>query len=268
MARLRFTILGCGASPGVPRIDGDWGACDPAEPKNRRMRCAALIERFENGGEPTRVLIDAGPDIREQLLAAKATRLDAVVVTHPHADHLHGIDDLRAYWLNTRKLLDVYADGPTSERLMQGFGYCFETPPGGVYPPILKLLPAEAGRPISIVGPGGPLDILPLRQVHGDIDSLGLRIGGIGYSCDVSEVPAESLGALAGLDVWIVDALRYKPHPSHFSVEEALEWIARVGPKRGVLTHMHGDLDYRALAARLPRKVEPAYDGMVIELTD
>src|SRR5690606_36443834 len=147
------------------------------------------------------------PDIREQLIAAKVPRLDGVVVTHPHADHLHGIDDLRAYWLTSRRLLDVYADEVCAERLMSGFAYCFQTPPGGVYPPILKLRSATVGRAITIDGPGGTVEIMPFRQTHGDIDSLGLRIGAIVYSCDVSDVPVESLPYLAGTDVWIVDAL-------------------------------------------------------------
>jgi phosphoribosyl 1,2-cyclic phosphate phosphodiesterase len=268
MARLKFTILGCGASPGVPRIDGDWGDCDPAEPRNRRTRCAALIERFGDAPEPTRVLIDAGPDIREQLLAAHVPTLDACVITHPHADHVHGVDDLRAYWMTSRRLLDVYADEGTSERLMEGFGYCFRTPPGGHYPPILNLRLATAGGPIVVAGPGGAITLTPFRQVHGEIDSLGLRVGRLAYSCDVSDIPQESLPALSDLDVWIVDALRYKPHPSHFSVDDALGWIGRVAPRRAILTHMHADVDYRKLAARLPADVVPAHDGMSLEIAE
>lgn len=268
MARLKFTILGCGASPGVPRIDGDWGDCDPVEPRNRRTRCAALIERFGDSEQPTRVLIDAGPDIREQLLAKGVPTLDACVVTHPHADHLHGIDDLRAYWMITRELLDIYADAPTSKRLMDGFGYCFRTPPGGHYPPILRLKPASAGVPITIEGPGGGITLMPFRQAHGDIDSLGLRIGRLAYSCDVSDIPPESLPYLSDLDVWIVDALRYNPHPSHFSVDDALGWIKRIAPRQAILTHLHADLDYRKLAAKLPAAVAPAHDGMTIDVAE
>lgn len=265
MARLAFTILGCGASPGVPRIDGDWGACDPLESRNRRSRCAALIEHFGEGAQPTRVLIDVGPDIRQQLLAAKAASLDAVILTHTHADHLHGIDDLRAYWLASRKLLDIYADGMASERLLQGFGYCFAAPVGSSYPPILRLLPARWGEPIRVDGPGGVIEIVPFRQIHGDIESLGLRVGRIAYSCDIGDVPPESLRQLENLDVWIVDALRYKPHPSHFSLSDALRWIERIGPKRAILTHMHGDLDYRTVQESLPAGIEAAFDGMRIE---
>jgi phosphoribosyl 1,2-cyclic phosphate phosphodiesterase len=269
MARLRATILGCGASPGVPRIGNDWGACDPAEPRNRRTRCSLLIERFDDGNaRPTRVLIDTGPDVRFQLLAANVDHVDGVIFTHAHADHIHGIDDLRVFWLNTKRLVDVYADAATKARLDEGFGYCFRSPPGSAYPPILKHHPVEAGTPLTISGPGGPVALMPFRQVHGDIDSLGLRFAGIAYSCDISDVPPESMQHVAGLNVWIVDALRYKPHPSHFSLADALRWIERVKPRRAILTHLHGDLDYATLKRELPRHVEPAHDGMVIDLVD
>ena len=266
MARLRATILGCGSSPGVPRIGNDWGACDSNEPRNRRLRCALLIERFDGGAVPTTVLIDTGPDLRTQLLAADVKHIDGVVYTHPHADHIHGIDDLRSVWQNSKRLVDVYADGPTTARLEQAFEYCFRSLPGSFYPPILKQHPMTVGAPLTIVGAGGPVELLPFRQVHGDIDTIGLRIGGLAYSCDISELPPESEEKLAGLDVWIVDALRYRPHPSHFSVEQSLAWIARLKPRRAILTHMHNDLDYARLRSELPAHVEPAYDGMQIEL--
>jgi phosphoribosyl 1,2-cyclic phosphate phosphodiesterase len=265
MARLRATILGCGASPGVPRIGNDWGACDPNESRNRRTRCALLVERFDGQERPTRVLVDTGPDLRAQLLAANVDAIDGVVYTHAHADHLHGIDDLRAFWLNTRRLVDIYADDPTTERLIAAFRYCFETPPGAFYPPILKRHPMATDSPLTINGPGGPITLVPFAQRHGDIDSLGLRIGRLAYSCDVSGFPDESLPFVSDLDVWILDALRYDTHPSHLSVREALEWIDRMRPARAVLTHMHLDLDYRRLAAELPEGVEPAFDGMEIE---
>jgi phosphoribosyl 1,2-cyclic phosphate phosphodiesterase len=265
MTRLRATILGCGASPGVPRIGNDWGACDPSEPKNRRTRCALLIERFDGNLRPTRVLVDTGPDIRAQLLAASVDHIDGVVYTHAHADHIHGIDDLRAFWLNTKRLVDVYSDAVTKARLDEGFGYCFKSAPGSFYPPILKHHLIEAGAALTIDGSGGPIRLMPFRQVHGDIDSLGLRVGGLAYSCDVSDVPPESLTSVTGLDVWIVDALRYKPHPSHFSVADALRWIGTVKPARAIFTHMHSDLDYGALKRELPAHIEPGYDGMTIE---
>jgi phosphoribosyl 1,2-cyclic phosphate phosphodiesterase len=265
MARYRATALGCGSSPGVPRIGNDWGACDPTEPKNRRTRCSLLIERFdETNAEPTRVLVDTGPDVRSQLLAANVGRIDGVVYTHAHADHIHGIDDLRAFWLNTRTLVPVYSDRPTHGRLMEAFSYCFETPPGSFYQPILRHSLIEAGTAFTIDGPGGPISLMPFRQIHGDIETLGVRVAGLAYSCDVSALPDDALPALSGLDVWIVDALRYTAHPSHFSVSEALEWIERVKPARAILTHMHIDLDYQTLRRELPKSVEPAFDGMQI----
>ena len=264
MAKLVATILGCGSSPGVPRIGNDWGACDPSEPKNRRSRCSLLIERF-SGGAPTRVLVDTGPDMRAQLLAADVGHIDGVVYTHAHADHLHGIDDLRAFWLESKRLVDIYADAATTAHLDKAFGYCLRTAPGSSYPPILRGHLISPGTPLVIDGAGGPVTVLPFRQIHGDIDTLGLRVAGLAYSCDVSDLPEASLPHLAGLDAWIVDALRYRPHPSHFSVKEALAWIARVKPGRAVLTHMHNDLDYQRLKRELPSGVEPAYDGMRLE---
>lgn len=266
MARLRATILGCGSSPGVPRIGNDWGACDPNEAKNRRSRCSLLIERFDGGELPTTILVDTGPDVRTQLLEANVKHIDGVIYTHAHADHIHGIDDLRAFWQNTKRLLDVYADAPTMARLEQAFGYCFETPPNSFYPPILKHHPIAAGGAVTISGAGGPVEIKPFRQIHGDIETLGFRIGDMAYSCDISDLPGESVGVLDGLNVWIVDALRYRTHPSHFSVAEALAWIERIGPRRGFLTHMHNDLDYATLMRELPPHVEPAYDGMQLEI--
>ncbi len=264
-ATLRVTVLGCGSSPGVPRIGNDWGDCDPNEPKNRRTRTSILIERVAASGI-TRVLIDTGPDVRQQLLAAGVGAIDAVLYTHGHADHLHGIDDLRAFWLSTHRLVQVYADAPTASRLHEAFGYCFATQPGSNYPPILKLNPIVVGAPLTIAGAGGPLVILPFRQVHGEIDSLGLRVAGFAYSCDISDLPDESVPQVAGVELWLVDALRPRPHPSHFSLDETVAWIAKLGVKRGVLTHMHNELDYQTLRRTLPANVEPAYDGMVLEL--
>ncbi len=265
-ARLRATILGCGSSPGVPRITNDWGACDPREPRNRRTRCSLLLERFDGGDRPTRVLVDTGPDMRAQLLGAGVDFIDAVIFTHAHADHTHGIDDLRAFWLNTRRLVETYADEKTQAHLERAFGYCFASPPGSAYPPILRHTPMPAEAPVTITGCGGPLSVTPFRQAHGDIETMGLRVGGLAYSPDVSDVPETSLPYLAGLDVWIVDALRYKPHPSHFSVNEAVDWSRRLAVRRAVLTHMHVDLDYATLKRELPDGIEPAYDGMMIDL--
>lgn len=265
MASLRFTILGCGASPGVPRINGDWGACDPDEPRNRRTRSAALIERFAATDRPTRVVVDTGPDLRAQLIAAKVDAIDGVVYTHAHADHTHGIDDLRAYWMVQRRRVPVYTDDDTQQRLDDGFGYCFASPAGSAYPPFLTRHRITAGTPFRIDGPGGSIDLLPFAQTHGDIVSIGLRVGGIAYSCDFNDVPEQSLPALADLDLWILDALRYRPHPSHCSLEQALGWIATIKPRRAILTHMTNDLDYNELAGSLPDHIRPAYDGIAFE---
>jgi phosphoribosyl 1,2-cyclic phosphate phosphodiesterase len=264
-ARFRFTILGCGSSPGVPRITGDWGNCDPANPRNRRSRPAALIERIGSMGT-TRVVIDTGPDFREQMIRAGIMELDAVVYTHAHADHTHGIDDLRSYSLGRRGLIDIYADDATLERLYGGFGYCFATPPGSSYPPILAAHRIEAYRPFEIQGAGGPIRFEPLPQVHGDIVSLGFRIGDLAYCPDVSDFGDRTAQRLRGLDLLVIDALQYRRHPSHFSLEEALAWIERLQPKRAVLTHMHVPLDYETVLAETPDHVEPAYDGMSFEL--
>jgi phosphoribosyl 1,2-cyclic phosphate phosphodiesterase len=260
----RARILGCGAAPGVPRIGNHWGACDPTNPRNRRTRTSLLIERFGAGSTPTRVLIDTGPDVRAQLLAADVDSLDAVIYTHAHADHTHGIDELRAVSQNAGRLIDVFATPRTAASLTKTFGYCFVQRPGSINPPTLKMHELEAGAPLTIDGPGGGLTLLPLRQIHGETEVLCLRVGGLAYSCDVSDIPADTAQALAGLDLWIVDALRDGPHPNHFCVADALGWIERLRPKRAILTHMSNELDYEALKARLPHNVEPAYDGMTI----
>lgn len=263
--RLRLTILGCGSSPGVPRINGDWGACDPANPKNRRTRCAAMVERISDNGV-TRVVIDTGPDFREQMLAARVDRLDAAVFTHAHADHIHGIDDLRGYALVQRRRIDVHADRLTTERLHEAFGYCFVTPPGSNYPPILRAHLIDHHVPFSVEGEGGALTFEPLPQMHGDIISLGFRIGPIAYCPDVSAFPIQTAERLGGLDVLVVDALQYQRHPSHFSLEEALEWIDRLKPARALLTHMHIPLDHDTVDRSTPPHVTPAHDGMAIEI--
>ena len=262
---LRFTILGCGSSPGTPRITGDWGACDPSNPKNRRRRTAALVELIAGDGTATRVAIDTGPDFREQMIDAGVKSLDAVVYTHSHADHIHGIDDLRGFVLAQRQLMNVHADAPTLARLTEAFGYCFKTPPGSAYPPLLKAHEISPDTPLTVEGQGGPLTFIPLPQVHGDIRTLGYRIGPIGYCPDVSDFPAETVPMLDNLELLVIDALQYRPHPSHFSLREALEWIEKLKPKRSILTHMHIPLDYETVLAETPDHVEPGYDGMVLE---
>lgn len=262
---LRVTILGCGASAGTPRVTGDWGACDPNEPRNRRLRASALVERVAPSGTTT-VVIDCGPDFHAQMVRAKVARIDAVVVTHPHADHIHGIDDVRGFFLDARKPIALHCDDFTFERLTEGFGYCFVAPKGSSYPPIVRRVPIEGGTPFHVDGPGGPIDFRPFRQVHGAIHSLGFRIGPLAYCSDVSDFPPEAQAEIRGADTIVVDALQYRTHPSHLSLDEALGWIRRLGVARGILTHMHTALDYATLCRDLPAHVRPAHDGMVLEL--
>jgi phosphoribosyl 1,2-cyclic phosphate phosphodiesterase len=262
---LNVRILGCGSSGGVPRIGGpdgkgEWGACDPSNPKNRRRRCSILVKRGE-----TAVLVDTAPDMREQLIDAGQGRLDAVLITHEHADQLHGIDDLRMVAIVNRARVPVYGTHETMAGVMAKFGYCFSTPPGSDYPPILTehRIPRPYRR-FDIEGPGGAIPVLTFDQEHGRIVSQGFRFGPIAYSSDVNGLSEESFTALEGVEVWIVDALRYKPHVSHAHVDLALSWIARVKPKRAILTNLHTDLDFEQLARLLPPGVEPAYDGLTV----
>ncbi|MGV6888994.1 MBL fold metallo-hydrolase [Rhodophyticola sp. SM2404] len=261
MAELRFTILGCGSSGGVPRLGNVWGDCDPSEPKNTRRRCSMLVQRFDEGGE-TSVLIDTSPDLRMQLLDAGIGKLDGVVFTHGHADHVHGIDDLRMIVFNMRARLPVWADGATQNDLLSRFGYAFVQPPGSAYPPILDL---NAMAPeVVIAGAGGAITLRPFEVEHGNIHSLGFRIEDMAYLPDVSDIPADAWPMLEGLDCWVLDALRRTPHPSHAHLERSLEWIARAAPRRAVLTNMHIDLDYQTLLEETPAHIAPAFDGMAI----
>jgi phosphoribosyl 1,2-cyclic phosphate phosphodiesterase len=269
MGTLRVTILGCGSSGGVPRATGDWGACDPSEPRNQRTRCGLLLQKWSGEANApehaTSVLIDTPPDLRTQLAAAKPSHLDAVLISHDHADQVAGFDDIRAFFIKQRRQVPVWIDEPTRRTFMRRFGYAFETQSG--YPSIAR----DAGHltplvPIVIDGPGGPLEILPLEQSHGFSKSLGFRIANAAYSNDVVAMPEATFARLEGLSLWIVDALRDKPHPTHAHVDLTLEWIARLKPRHAVLTNMHLDLDYQSLKARLPAGVEPAYDGWVADL--
>jgi len=262
-ARLRATILGCGSSAGVPRIGGDWGDCDPANPKNARRRCSLLVERVGEGGV-TRVLVDTSPDLRAQLLDAGIGLLDGALFTHPHADHLHGLDDLRTVAQNRGSRLPVWADADTAEVLLARFAYAFVQPKGSLYAPILDLRALDG--PVTVEGDGGPLGFTPFRVEHGRIEALGFRVNRLAYLPDVSAIPDDVWPVLDGLDLWILDALRRKPHPTHTHLEQSLAWIARAAPRQAVLTNMHNDLDYATLAAELPPGVIPAYDGLTLEL--
>jgi len=258
---MRLTILGCGSSCGVPRLGGHWGACDPANPKNTRRRCSVLVERMGPDGTTT-VLIDTSPDLRSQLLGTGTGRLEGVVYTHSHADHVHGIDDLRMIVFNMRARLPVWADGPTQQALFERFDYAFVQPQGSPYPPILDMKTIDGA--FEIDGPGGPIPFLPFTVNHGSIDALGFRIGDLAYLPDVATIPDAVWPMLEGLDTWIVDALRREPHPTHAHLARTLDWIEQVAPKRGVLTNMHIDLDYDTIAAETPDHITPAFDGMQI----
>ena len=268
MTVMRYTILGCGSSGGVPRLGGegmgaDWGACDPTNPKNRRRRCSMLVERVCETGT-TRVLIDTTPDMHAQLLDVGVGVLDGVVYTHAHADHVHGIDDLRQVVFNIRRRLPVWADGPTQDSLISRFAYAFVQPEGSPYPPILDL--HSIAGPVSVTGAGGDITLIPFLCDHGSMDALGFRIGGLAYLPDAVGIPETHWPLLDGLEVWVVDALRRKPHPTHAHLDMTLGWIDRAKPRQAVLTNMHNDLDYATLVAELPAHIRPAYDGMVIEL--
>lgn len=254
---MKVTILGCGTSSGVPRIGNDWGACDPADPRNRRSRASILVEH-----DGTRILIDTSPDLRAQLLAADVTTLDAVIWTHDHADHCHGIDDLRQVFHAMGHPVCGYARMPTLTSLQRRFGYVFAG--NGGYPPTVE--PHELTDRLQI----GGITVSAVDQPHGRITSAGLRFEGggatLGYSTDTDTLTDGMTSLFAGLDLWIVDGLREKPHPSHAHLAETLGWIARLQPRRAVITHMDQSLDYATLAARLPAGVEPGHDNLEISL--
>lgn len=267
--RIVATIMGCGSSGGVPRIGGDWGVCDPQNPKNRRRRCSLLIEGWSEGSDqPTRIIVDTGCDLREQLLDAGVDRVEAVLYTHEHADHTHGIDDLRVLALINHKRVDVYFSHEAANRIVPSFAYCFTAAPGSGYPPILNQHLIEEYRELTVSGPGGDITVLPFLQHHGDIYSLGFRIGGFAYSCDLNGIPETSRAAVSGLDVWVLDALRPAPHPSHLSLSEALDLVEEMQPRRAVLTNLHIDLDYAQTDAQTPDHVRPAFDGLQIDVTN
>lgn len=256
-----LTILGCGSSGGVPRIGNQWGKCDPANPKNRRRRCSVLVAKSGPAGQ-TRVLVDTSPDLRDQMLSSSIDSIDAVLMTHEHADHTHGIDELRGFFLRQRKRVPIWADAPTMAMLKNRFSYCFQSPAGSDYPPTLVAHDIEPGMEIETNGAGGTISAMPFTVHHGNIDALGFRIGNTAYTPDLNAIPDASIPHLQNLDLWIVDALKRTPHPSHFSLPETLAEIARFKPKRAVITNMHVDLDFATLQRELPTGVTPAYDGL------
>ncbi len=254
---MKLRILGCGTSSGVPRIGNDWGRCDPAEPKNRRRRVSILIEQAE-----TRILVDTSPDLREQLLDAHVAHLDAVIWTHDHADHCHGIDDLRQVFHARGAPIPGFARSETLELLRSRFAYAFEGKDG--YPPVVEAATLPDAFEI------GGIHIRVVDQPHGSISSAGLRfdMGGksIGYSTDFNDFTDDVAKLFKGVDIWIVDALRRRPHPTHPHLQQALDWIDAVQPGRAILTHMDNSMDYAELMAELPQGIEPGYDGLEVEL--
>jgi phosphoribosyl 1,2-cyclic phosphate phosphodiesterase len=262
---LEFTILGSGSSGGVPRADGAWGACDPANPKNLRSRCSLLVRRRGEGPEhETTVIVDTSPDLRLQTANAGAKRLDAILLTHDHADQVHGLDDVRAFFIRQQARIPCVMDPSTAATMHTRFGYIFEATNG--YPAICD--PVELprfGEAWRLEGPSGAIPVNTFLQDHGTVSSVGYRFGNVAYSSDVVALDEAAFEALEGLDVWIVDALRWRPHPTHAHVERTLEWIERVRPRRAILTNLHIDLDYDALRGVLPAGVEPAYDGLRFE---
>lgn len=276
--RFQATILGCGSSGGVPRVGGadgkgDWGSCDPKEPRNRRMRCSLLVERahsVDGFARPsaTSAVIDTSPDFRAQMLMAGVEHVDGVALTHDHADQTHGLDDLRAFAIRKRKRVPVWLDRATSGGVIDRFRYCFEQAPASWYPAILEelIIPA-CGETFEISGPAGPIPVTPFLQEHGPVNSLGFRIGDLAYSSDVNGLPPDSFDILAGVKIWIVDALQIAPHGTHANLETTLRWIEAVKPDRAILTNLHVTMDYRTLVKSLPKGVEPAFDGLSVEFS-
>ncbi|HEX3954556.1 MAG TPA: MBL fold metallo-hydrolase [Stellaceae bacterium] len=256
---MKVTMLGCGPSWGVPAIGPDWGACDPAEPRNRRRRCSLLVE-----SRGAKLLIDMAPELRQQLLDAEINSLDAVLLTHAHGDHLHGLDDLRKISQSLGHAIPLHATPETMDEVAQRFGYALQPPVPGrpLYRPALT--PRLIAGPFITAG----MPIVPFPQNHGHSMTLGFRIGPVGYSTDVTELDENAFAALDGVELWIVDCLRRAPHPTHSHLAKTLQWIERVRPRRAVLTHMEESLDYRELLAELPEGVEPGYDGLTVELPD
>jgi len=270
---LRVVILGCGSSGGVPRVDGDWGACDPDNPKNRRSRCSLLVERAPDlkalhAGAVTRLLIDTSPDLRQQLLDNQVRQLDGVAYTHTHADQAHGIDDVRALVYRRRALLDAVMSAETFQRLQARFDYIFETPAGSGYPPLMQARCVEPGQTFDIQGAGGALSVSLFDVEHGSEPCSGIKIGPVVYTPDVNGLDDTARAAIQGAGLWVADALRETPHPSHAHLDQTLSWMSALKPGQGVLTNLHVDLDYQTLTNQLPDGVRAAYDRLSLILDE
>lgn len=266
---LRVTILGSGSSGGVPRVGGDWGVCDPLEPKNKRTRCSLLVEQWSGDVEPdhsekTIILIDTSPDLRDQLLTAKVKHVDAVLYTHDHADQSHGIDDLRAIAYAMRKRIPVYMDALTKDVLFTRFGYCFEMPEGRIHPAIFDAQDTFNSKDaFKINGPGGTINIVALELSHGIAPSFGFKINDkVVYTPDVLDIEEDVLDLIKGAQIWICDALRYNPSPAHANVDKALMWQSYTQTPEMILTNLHVDMDYATLSAELTGGQRVGYDGL------
>ena len=256
----RITILGCGPSGGVPLIGCDCPVCQSNNPKNQRSRASIMVEQGN-----TRLIVDTSPDLRAQALRHKIKTIDAILYTHAHADHCHGIDDARAFNYHSGKAIPAYGDTDTLDEIGSRFSYAFGNPveKGVWYRPSIQRNAIKAGEYFDV----GTLRILPILQHHGKGKSLGYRIGNFAYCPDVDKFEESSLQLLEKLDVWLVDCLQYDPAPTHAHLALTLEWIKKLQPKRAILTHMTHAMDYQTLRNQLPPQVEPAYDGMVISFS-
>lgn len=259
MCAMKVTILGCGSAPGVPAISTGWGACDPANPRNRRRRASILVEEGA-----TRLLVDTSPDLRQQLLDAEVRTMDAVIYTHAHADHIHGVDELREINRVTKQPLAVYGTADTIEQIQARFGYAFKGIPAGapVFRPWLVPTLVEPGTPFQVQ----EIAVVPFTQDHGNCETIGYRFGDVVYSTDILELPEAARVSVRGAKLWIVGAYGLAPHPTHAHVAKVLKWIAELKPDSALITHMSNDIDYENLSAQLPNNVQPAYDGLVIEV--
>ena len=254
---LNVTILGCGGSSGVPVIGCDCSVCTSDNPKNKRTRVSVLIEKGNS-----KLLIDASPDLRSQALRHNLKTIDALYITHDHADHCHGIDDIRSFNYHRNEAIPLYADAETMESLKTRFHYIFRPKPASTwFRACVEPTIAEANKPIKITD---DTTILPYKQYHGKSFSYGVRVDNIAYSTDVNNFPVQSYQALENLDLWIVDCLQYEPAPTHAHLELTLEWIRQFKPKLAILTHLNHHMDYDILSAELPDNIEAAYDGMTI----